>query len=115
MITGFHALRQKMVHADSVLARAERLGMDSEAGRVSLKQAQDHVLRLRVALHSFDGKQISSVLNAGLEQAAAVEVHGVAAMRDWRVRRIGLAASLGVILVLIALLLLRIRSMGPPS
>jgi hypothetical protein len=109
--SGLDTLKEKIVGADSLLQKAELKGMDASLGRDRLREARDQLVGLRAALHGFDREKITAVLTAGFEHADAAREHGASALRDWRVRRLGLAAALGVILVLIALLIGRIRAL----
>jgi hypothetical protein len=120
--SGLDTLKWKVAGAESLLAMAELKGMDASLGRERLRAARDQLIGLRAALHAFDGEQITSVLQTGFEHATAAREQGAGALRDWRVRRLGLAAALAVILVLIALLVGRIRALavarsapGPPG
>jgi hypothetical protein len=65
---------------------------------------------VRAALHSFDLGTIRGVLNDGETAASHGRELAERALSDWRTRRIGMALSLGVILLLMALLVLKIRS-----
>ena len=114
IVPEFHALKRRIAVADSLLARAERLGMPTSQGREALKQADDQLMNTRVTLHSFDGTLIMAAIDEGMKSAAGAEASGVKALKDWRDRRVGMAMSLGVIIVVVALLLLRIRSIGSP-
>jgi hypothetical protein len=109
IVTRFWALKARLGEADSLLARAERLGMPTEKARETLKQANDQLVNLRVVLHSFDPKQIDAVLAASSGDADGAVGAGERALRDWRTRRVGLAWSLAAIGGVIALLLFLIR------
>lgn len=109
IVSRFWALKTRLSQADSLLARAERLGMPTEKARETLKQANDQLVNVRVVLHSFDPKQIDAVLTAGTGDADGAVGAGERALRDWRTRRVGLAWSLVAIGGVIALLLFIIR------
>jgi len=109
IIARFDSLRIRLAHADSLLDRAERLGMPTEKARESFKQANDQMVNLRVVLHSFDSGQIDAVLAEGKGQADQAVGFGERALRDWRTRRVGMGLSLIVIACLIGLLVLSIR------
>ncbi len=85
--------------------------MEAGPGREGLKEAQDRLVGVRAGLHSFDAKQIGGVLAEGADYARKAADYGRAALRDWTNRRVGMALSLGVILVLIGLLVAKIRRM----
>ncbi len=109
IVSGFHSLRAKMARADSLLELADIRGMEASLGREHLKQAGDHLVSVRAALHSFDAKQITAVLREGASLSDQAAQQGRAALLDWRNRRIGMALSLVVIAGLILLLIARIR------
>jgi predicted CXXCH cytochrome family protein len=109
IVSGFNGMKGRIVHADSLLARADRLGMETDPGRELLKQASDALVQTRSALHGFDRQAIEAVIAEGAGFAARAEAAGREALRDWRNRRVGLALSLVVILALIGLLIAKIR------
>ncbi|MFI5372172.1 MAG: cytochrome c3 family protein [Candidatus Eisenbacteria bacterium] len=109
IVTRFRTLKGRLDEADSLLARAERLGMPTEKARETLKQAADQLVNVRVVLHSFDSNQIDAVLTEGTGQADQAVTAGQRALKDWRTRRVGMGLSLIAIGVVIGLLLLLIR------
>jgi hypothetical protein len=109
IVPGFHSLRSKLATADSTLGVAERLGMETSGGRELLKQANDQLVGVRAALHSFDRAQIEGVLLEGTQLADRARGEGVAALRDWQARRLGMALSLVAIAITMLLLVLKIR------
>jgi hypothetical protein len=111
VVTRFAGLADRIHQADSLLAMADTRGMETEHIRESLREARDQMTNVRSALHSFDLAKISAVLKEGETYAAHSEEQARKALRDWRDRRVGMAASLAVILVLIGLLLLKIRAL----
>jgi hypothetical protein len=110
LLPRFHALKARIDAADSLLTRADRLGMETEIGRERLRQAADQLVSFRAVLHSFDTDQISKVLDEGSESANGAHEQGERVLRDWRSRRIGMGLSLIVILATIGLLIFKIRA-----
>jgi hypothetical protein len=110
IIASFHGLRESLAGADSLLKLAEVRGMEIGPGRESLKDAQDQLVAVRAGLHSFDPKKIGAALGEGAAVAAKAAGYGREALRDWRNRRVGTAASLVIILILMGLLIARIRA-----
>lgn len=110
----FHAFKAGIGRADSLLAVADRLGMEISSGRELLKQANDQLVGLRAAIHSFSLPPIEAALAEGEGLAGRAEAQGREALRDWRNRRLGMAASLVIILALMGLLAMRIRSVERP-
>ena len=111
IVARFAGLASRIRDADSLLALADTRGMETEHIRESLRGARDEMTNVRSALHSFDMAKISGVLGEGEAHAARSETQARRALREWRDRRVGMALSLVVILVLIGLLALKIRSM----
>ncbi len=109
IVGGFNALKNGIGRADSLLTVADRMGMLTDAGREALKTATDQLTATRSSLHSFDRPAIEEVIAEGRAAAAKAEGVGREALRDWRIRRIGLALSLVVILGLIGVLVVKIR------
>jgi hypothetical protein len=114
IVPAFHGFKAEIARADSLLAVADRLGMETESGRELLKQANDQLVGLRAAIHSFSLEPIQAALAAGSGLAGRAETEARTALRDWRNRRLGMALSLVVIVALIALLLAWIRGMERP-
>jgi hypothetical protein len=104
-----------MASAESLLARAEELGMPTARPRELLKQTNDQVVAARATLHSFDSKQIMGALDEGRGYADQAIAAGNAALVDWHRRRVGLGLSLIAILCVITLLVLKIRQIERPT
>ncbi len=115
IVPGFHGFKAKIAQADSLLGVADRLGMEIDSGRQLLQQAKDQLVGLRASLHSFSLEPIQTALAEGTGLADRAENEARTALRDWRNRRVGMAASLVVIAVLVVLLVARIRSMEKPA
>ena len=115
IVPGFHAFKAEIARADSLLTVADRLGMETVSGRELLKQASDQLVGLRAEIHSFALEPIQAALAEGVGLAGRAETEARSALRDWRNRRIGMALSLVVILVLMGLLALRIRRAERPA
>ena len=111
IVTGFGGLKTSITGADSLLRRAELLGMETSPGREALKQAQDLMVGLRASVHSFDPTKLGATLGDGNGQARKARDFGREALRDWRNRRLGMGASLVVILLLMGLVVAKIREL----
>lgn len=114
-VPAFHGLKARISEADSVLGRAERLGMPTEKGRELLRQAGDQVVGLRSTLHGFNFSQDSASAAEGKTAADKALDAARGALKDWRTRRIGMGLSLIAILFAIGLLLLKIRQVEEDS
>jgi len=115
IVPAFHDLKQRIEDADSLIARAAVLGMETSGGEESVRLAQDQVVSARVVLHSFDPGKIDTVIAQGVAHADDAAASAEDALRDWRVRRIGMGLSLVMILVLMGLVIGRIRSIEKPE
>jgi predicted CXXCH cytochrome family protein len=113
IITGYRGLKADIARADSVLQLAETRGMEISRARAAYKESADKMVGIRAGLHAFDSTQVVGSIAEGEGLARDANDRAMAALRDWKNRRIGMAASLGAILVVIALLVSRIRGLGP--
>ncbi|HVN07670.1 MAG TPA: cytochrome c3 family protein [Patescibacteria group bacterium] len=91
--------------ADAVLAVAESSGMEVSEARLNQDQARDDLTKARVTIHSFRKELVNQDIEAGLKVAAANLQAGKDALKERDYRRVGLAIS--VFLILIVLLGLR--------
>lgn len=114
IIAGFGGLEGSVRLADSLLVVAEKRGMETTFGRAALKEAQDQYVGARALLHSFDPKVIGAAIEGGQASAKNAAEEGRKAIRNWTERRYGTAASLGVILLMIGLLIAKIRQIERP-
>ena len=105
----FGAIKDSVRVADSLLALADRRGMQVGDGQESLRQAQDKLTEARVALHRFDADFMRGILDEGSGLAERARSRGQEGLRDWRNRRLGMAWSLIAILGLAVALVLKIR------
>jgi len=95
--------------ADSLLLRAENSGVEVSQALFDLEGAQTALVQARTAVHAFVVDSVAAHVNAGLVIADSAHARGNRAMGELRFRRTGLAVSVGIILLLIAGLVLRIR------
>jgi len=111
MRTALDSLRVAFGLADSLLGRAEQAGMEVSQPQFDLENAQTALLQARTAVHAFAHDSVQRHVDEGLGIAASVIARGHAALDDLRFRRLGLAVSTGVIVLLIGSLLLKIRQL----
>lgn len=95
--------------ADSLLLRAENSGVEVSQALFDLEGAQTALVQARAAVHAFVVDSVAAHVNAGLVITDTAFARGDRAMGELRFRRTGLAVSVGIILLLIAGLVLRIR------
>lgn len=103
------SLKRSFDDSRQVLERAENLGMEVSQAQFELEEATDALTKARTAIHAFAVAPVETEIAAGLGVARAAFARGEDALWEHRFRRIGLAASAGVILLLIVGLLLKIR------
>lgn len=103
------SLNVSFAAADSILERAEVAGMEVSGALFDLGAANNAGVKARAAMHSFDLNAVESEVDSGLTITHTAFLRGLDAMAELKFRRTGLAVSVGIILVLIAGLLLRIR------
>lgn len=95
--------------ADSLLHRAEEVGMEVSQAQFDLNDARNSLVRARTAVHAFSLDSVRAPVESGLEVTAAANERGLGALRELRTRRVGLTVSAAIILLLIAGLVLKIR------
>ena len=107
--TAIDSLRTVTEEADALLLRAENAGMEVSQALFELNGAEDALIKVRATVHSFDIGAVNTEMEAGLEIAAEAQSRGQEALADLRFRRLGLVASVVIIVVLIVGLVMKIR------
>jgi len=102
-------LSDQMHEAEERLDAAERAGVEVGPDRFTLSKARDSLVETRVLVHSFDIERFVKVADEGLEATQAGLDAGDRAFAELRFRRVGLGASLVVILAVIISLTLMVR------
>jgi hypothetical protein len=97
--------------ADSILDRAENAGMEVSEALFALGDARTALISARTAVHSFSLDMVSEEVEAGLETTSQAHAQGQRALEELQFRRMGLAVSVGVILLLIVGLVLKIKQL----
>jgi len=95
--------------ADSLLALAEQAGVEVSEAQFELGGAQNTLLQARAAIHSFSIDSVQAHIDDGLEITATAREQGFEALDELSFRRVGLAVSSVIILLLIGGLVLKIR------
>ena len=83
--------------------------MEVSQAQFDLNGARDALVRARAPVHAFTADAVKTEADAGLGVSAKAYARGVRALEELQFRRKGLAASLVIILVLIAGLVFKIR------
>jgi predicted CXXCH cytochrome family protein len=104
-------LKNNIDTAEKTLNKAERLGMEISQPRFELRAAFDALTNARSLVHTFQIKPVQTAVAGGEKISAEVQEKADHALQEHTARRIWLATTLVPILLVIALLLLYIRSM----
>lgn len=108
-------LKDNIKLAEAEIQEAERLGMQVSGPRFDLRRAFDALTNARTLVHSFSPGPIDSALDEGLQITSSVRDSAERALHEYTYRRIWLACSLVPILIVVALLLVFIRSLPMPT
>lgn len=105
----FDSLQLQYRTSRALLARAENRGMEVSQAVFELEDAKDALVRARTAIHTFTVEPVREEIAAGLDITARAHRRAEAALDEHRFRRVGLAGSTSLILVLVLGLWFRIR------
>jgi len=108
-------LKHDITQSEELVRAAERLGMEVRGPRFDLRQAFDALTNARTLVHNFKPGPLEEALGEGLKVTAQVKERAAAALQEHTHRRVWLAASLVPILVVVALLLIYVRTLPLPS
>lgn len=103
------SLSAELEAAHAILDRAENSGMEVSQASFQLSDARTALVSARTAVHSFNVDSVRIAVESGLEVTGIAYERGENALDDLRFRRLGLAVSVGIILLLIVGLILKIR------
>lgn len=96
-------------NADSILSRAEHAGMEVSQAQFDLNAANTALVSARTAIHSFSADAVGAEVDAGLEITSQAYARGEGALQELQFRRMGLAISVAIILMLLVGLVMKIR------
>jgi predicted CXXCH cytochrome family protein len=119
--TAMHAqiesLRTAVDRADTLLTQVKQAGLEVGEHDLKLREARNHLVLTRTEIHGFKPDAVAKVAEEGLALTRTVEEAAQAGERELRFRRQGLAVSMVAILVVVAALILKIRSLEkrPPA
>jgi len=105
------SLKAIIAEADNLLERAEQGGVDVKSGKFDLQQVKSTLIKARGAVHYFDPAKLAEIVQPAIEGAQLVEQLGQGALDDLRMRRVGLAFSIPLIMLIALALYLKIRRM----
>lgn len=109
MAAALEGLRAALARSNDVLTRASQSGMEVSEAVLRQREAQQTLVKARVAVHAFRLAAVQEHVREGLKLAAETRQAGENALRERDVRRLGLAMSLVAILITIAGLWLTLR------
>jgi hypothetical protein len=99
--------------SETLLASAEKSGMEVSEAQVRLIDGRENLVKARLALHSMNPLEVQKPVEAGMAIATSTQKAGEFALHEKDTRRIGLAASvllIGITILAIRLLLRRMES-----
>jgi hypothetical protein len=95
--------------SSELLERAEQGGVDVKHGRFDLQKPQSALVKARGAVHGFDPEAFAAIIHPAIAEARIVKEVGETALRDLWMRRVGLAFSIPLILLVALGLWMKIR------
>ncbi len=111
MLALIDSLQTERSAAEAVLARAENLGMEVSTAQFELEEVTNTLMKARSAIHAMEVEPVQAEIEAGLAVVNRSEDRGEEALWEHSYRRIGLAVSAGLILLLISGIILKIRAL----
>lgn len=102
-------LDSALTRSNSILATAERDGMEVGAAKLKAGQVRDALVRSRVTIHAFNPAALNQDVTPGLKLAKETYAAGQNALKERRIRREGLGVSLITIAIVLLGLKLYIR------
>lgn len=102
-------LKLERQRSDSLLERAEAAGLEISQARFELEDATNAIVRARTSTHSASVDSVKARVDEGLAITTRAWERGRGAFRDLRIRRLGLAVSSVIIVILIAGIVMKIR------
>ena len=102
-------LKGQILLADSLVAKAERAGMEVSEAKFELKDADDALIKSRTMIHSLSVDRITEVISGGAKLADSAQQAGRSALAELQFRRKGLAISIIFIFLLASGLYLKIK------
>jgi predicted CXXCH cytochrome family protein len=112
MRAGMDKLRGGIAAAGDLVSRARNAGMEVGDQELALHEAGTTLVLARTEMHSFNPDALDAVIGDGIKIVTAVNEGGNRALAELRYRRRGLFLSLGAILIFVAALGLKIRSLN---
>jgi len=105
-----NGLEKAIQRSDEILATAQQSGMEVSEALLQQREAREDLVKAAVAVHAFQTAAVHKPIEEGMKIAAETYKAGTAALRERKVRRLGLLVSLVAIALTILGLWLAIRS-----
>jgi predicted CXXCH cytochrome family protein len=102
-------LRAALERSEAILDQASKAGMEVSQAVIKEDDADETLVKARVAVHAFQPAAVEKPVKEGLKIAAETYQAGVGAMQERGRRRVGLGVSLVAILITMAGLWMAIR------
>jgi len=108
-------LRAALERSDALLKQAASSGMEVSEAVLRLNDAQESLVKARVAVHAFRPEAVEQPVAEGLTIAAQTYQAGEQALRERDRRRMGLGVALVLIAVTLAGLWLALKRLEKPA
>jgi predicted CXXCH cytochrome family protein len=105
------SLKMEFARSRELLETAENAGMEVSQALFELEDVNNQLTQARTAIHAFHVAPVAERVEAGLDLTQAGIERATEALEEHRFRRVGLAASAAIILILISGILLKIRQL----
>ena len=102
-------LDDALKRSESVLARADKYGMEVSEAQVRLLDGRESLVKARLAMHAFRPEEMHKPIEAGMAIANETLRAGEAALREKDIRRLGLAISVLFVAITVGAIWLLIR------
>ncbi len=109
------ALASQLNESETLIAKAERAGMEVSRARFGLSEGHDALVSARVVIHRFSPPQVKIETDRGMAIARKTRQLGLQALDELQFRRKGLAASLLVIGLALVALYFKIQQIERPK
>jgi predicted CXXCH cytochrome family protein len=109
-------LEAALKQSETVLARAEKYGMEVSEAQIRLIDGRENLVKSRLTLHGMQPGEMRKPIDAGMAVAQETLKAGQDALHEKDVRRLGLAVSvllIGIAIVAIRSLIRRIEGTSP--
>jgi predicted CXXCH cytochrome family protein len=94
-------LKAGVGQASALIASVKNAGIEVSNEELSLREAKTKLTLARTEMHAFDPSQVTPVIAEGMTIVTAVDEAGQRGRAELRFRRLGLALSLGAILLVV--------------